>query len=318
MAKGNRLITFFKSRKVNIFLLFLLLALLFSVLTKLSQDYTKTLTLGIVTINVPEDKVIVQDSMQELEVTLSTYGFKLVRYYFNKPSINLNVSAMDRNELFYIWTEQKGFSEVVSQFDANVTINNVNPDTLKFRYDSNAVKMIPVEFISEITFAPGYDSELGFKIEPDSVKVIGPQILVDSINSVKTMPLKLSDVKASISTQVGLESLSNDQLRTSINQINISAEVERFTEGTIDVPVIVKNVPEAISLNIYPKTVQVIYYASLNEFKSIASNSFIVECDYNDVLDGEVSFLIPRITQQPDHVKGARLDIKRIEFIVSK
>lgn len=315
---SKRVLVFFKSRKVNIFLLFLLLALLFSVLTKLSQDYTKTLTLKIETNNIPEDKVIVHDSLQELEVTLSTYGFKLVRYYFNAPTISLNVSAMDRNELYFIWTEQKGFSEVVAQFDPNVIINTVNPDTLKFRYDTNAVKMVPVDFVSDVSYSPGYDSELGFKVEPDSVKVIGPQILVDSIYTVKTIPLEMTDVKASITTQVELEKLENSQLRTSVDQVNVSAEVERFTEGTIDVPVIVKNVPEAISLNIYPKTVQVIYYASLNEFKSIASNSFIVECDYNDVLDGEVSFLIPRITQQPDHVKGARLDIKRIEFIVSK
>ena len=318
MKLKKRTISFFKSKKVNIFFLFLLLALLFSLLTKLTRDYTKTITLNIEPTNIPEDKVIIKDSIQKLDVTLTTYGFKLIRYYFNTPTVNLDVSYMDKNEEYYIWTQQKGFSGIVSQFDPNVTINTINPDTLKLRYDSNAVKVVPVELHTEVEFSPGYDLYDNYQLEPDSVKVIGPKVLVDSIERVHTKSLKLTEITADISTVVQLEELENDQLRTAVNTVLVQAKVDRFTEGTIDVPVIVKNVPEDIRLNIYPKSIQVIYYASLEEFKNIASNSFIVECDYSEAIESEASYLTPRITQKPDRVKSARLNIKRIEFIVSK
>ena len=42
----------FKSKKINVLLVFVLLALLFSILTKLSKDYTKTISFDIEMIDI--------------------------------------------------------------------------------------------------------------------------------------------------------------------------------------------------------------------------------------------------------------------------
>ncbi|NNK87269.1 MAG: YbbR-like domain-containing protein [Flavobacteriaceae bacterium] len=307
---------FMKSGRINIFLLFVLLALLFSLLTKLSRDYTQTLSMDLRPVNVPEDKVIVKDSLQKINVTLSTYGFKLIRYAVAKPIIDIDFSALDNDETYYYWTQQREFSKVVDQFDPNVRIETINPDTLKFRYDTNAVQKVPVILDANIKFSSGFDIIDSIQLEPDSIRVIGPSILIDTVSTIKTRPLTLEDINSDITELVDLIPPDNVQISLSDQQVTVKAKVEKFTEGSVQVPVIVKNVPEDTRINIYPKTVEVIYYASLNEFKDIVPNSFIVECDYGQTLESDINFLVPKLSKKPDKVKQARLGTKRIEFIL--
>ena len=108
---------------------------------------------------------------------------------------------------------------------------------------------------------------------------------------------------------------SSEGLKFTHSQVQISAVVERFTEGTINVPINIINIPEGIKLKYYPKEVSVVYYTSLSNFKTISTSSFIVEVDYNS-LNAQDTYLIPKIVQQPDKVKNVRLNEKRIEFIL--
>ncbi|MBT8266496.1 MAG: YbbR-like domain-containing protein [Bacteroidia bacterium] len=318
MIKKQRGISLLRKRKINIFFLFFLLALIFSILTKLSTDYTQTISFTVEASHIPEDKVIIKDSIQKLNITLTTYGFKLIRYQLSEPSIEINIDRLDKDDHYFIWTEHKEFANIVAQFDANVKIDNINPDTLKLRYDTNAVKKIPVILNSKIKFSPGYDLLNSFAITPDSVKVIGPKIVIDAISEVQTDTLEQIEVNKDISTSVALQISGNDQITYSQNKVKVEGRVDRFTEGSVSVPVIVKNVPENVNLKIYPKSIDVIYYASLEDFKNIGPNSFIVACDYKDVLQEESSYLTPIIIQQPEFIKGVRLNLKRIEFFITK
>ena len=153
MGLRKRIQNNIKSRRINIFLVFVLLAVLFSLLTKLSRDYTHNFQLGIETVNVPEDKIIINDSLQKLDITLTTYGFKLIRYSFAEPVIKIDFNRLDRTENHFIWTKAREFSRVVEQFDPNVRIEAINPDTLLFQFDNNTVKSVPVILQQKIEFA---------------------------------------------------------------------------------------------------------------------------------------------------------------------
>ncbi len=306
----------FKRKKLNVFLGFVLLALIFSILTKLSKDYTQSLTLSIQPINIPEDKIIVLDSTHKLDVTITTYGFKFIRYFINPPKVNIDMTNLDRNESFFIWTEKKEFSNIVAQFDPNVKIENIQPDTLKFRYDSNAVKLIPVVLDAKIGFSAGHDMVDDVIIVPDSVRLIGPGILIDSITEVYTKTLTVENVQSDLMQSIALEAFENPQLRLSETEVTVSAKVDKFTEGSVDVPVIVKNIPEGQAYSIYPKIIKVFYYASLAAFNDITSQGFIVECDYKESTGSGLNYLVPKLVETPKAVKSARLNINRIEFVL--
>lgn len=311
----NKIVSLFRSRKANVFILFLVLALLFSVLTKLSSDYTKTVPFKVENQNVPEDVVIISDSLHTLDITLTTYGFKFLRYYLDRPSVMLNFDKLSKTESAYYWTKNNGLADLVAQFEANVKIESVNPDSLVFRYDKNATKLIPVVANTKLSFAPGFDIVETLELSPDSVKAVGPQSILDSIYSVSTDTLKLGNVNKDISTSVAIDLLHvSDQVKFSHEDINVNAKVEKFTEGSVDVPISIRNLPEDFRIKYYPKTIKVFYYTSLGNFKNVTAEGFTVVCDFENISD-DTTFLIPELTNSPKGVKNVRLDTKRVEFI---
>ena len=145
---------------------------------------------------------------------------------------------------------------------------------------------------------------------------IGSKFLIDSITEIVTEQLKIKDVNSNllVSLNLNLPKYAED-LKFSHNQVQVIAEIEKFTEGSIKVPVNIINIPDGIKIKYYPKEVSVVYYTSLSNFKSISASNFIVECDYS-TLHSDDTYLTPKIMQQPDVVKNVRLNEKRIEFIL--
>lgn len=307
-----------KSKRINVFLLFLALSFMFLLLTKLTKDYTKTITFNIEPINAVENHVILKDSTHKFDITFRSYGFKFLRYYLSTPSVTVDLKDLDSSDKNYVWTSVKGIAHINSQFSENVKLLAVNPDYVIFKYDINGIKKVPIHFTSEVAFSPGFDILDGYKITPDSIKMVGPQILLDSIELVSTEVLRLSDINGNIDMQLNIILPdSSENIVYSHKKINVNGQVDKFTEGTIEVPIDLVNVPADISVNYFPKTINVLYYTSLSNFKQVKNSDFIVECDFNNLKE-ESTFLEPKLIKFPENVKNIKLGQKHIEFIISK
>mgnify|MGYP000530706432 CR=1 FL=1 len=314
----QNILSYLKSKRLNVFLLFVVLAFLFSVLSKLSKEYTHSFTFKINAINVPEEHVILNDSTNAMTIDLTTYGFKHIKYYLTQPEIDVDFSNLSKTPSHYKWIEANELSKIINQFDANIEVKNITPDTISFKYDVNSVKMVPVKLVSNIKFFAGYDVVGDYGLEPDSVKVIGPKSVVEAIIDIKTKPLNLENVNSNIDQAIELNLPNNSEdIKISKGTVRVNGNVEKFTEGTIDVPVSVINTPENVKINFYPKIVPVVFYTSLSDFKSISSSSFLVQCDFKDIKENS-TYLIPRIAKQPETIKSAKLNVKQIEFIIVK
>lgn len=312
MSKLSKL---FKSKKVNVLALFVLLALLFSLLTKLSRDYTKTISFDVEMLNIPDEHLVLKDSLQKINVTMTTYGFNFLKYYFVKPNLQVDFNNLKNSNFSYLWIKSNEFQNVVNQFSTSTVINSISPDTIYFNYDSYYVKSIPVVLNEDISFASGFDVDGTYIIQPDSIKIIGAKSVLDSINNIETKSLVIDNINSNISTSINLKlPEGNSDIKFSENKVLLSATVSKFTEGSLIVPLVVKNIPEGISIKYFPKEVEVIFYTSLDYYKTIAVNNFKVECDYTKLSSDNK--LVPIITKQPDKVKNVRLSTKSIEFII--
>ncbi|WP_418604350.1 YbbR-like domain-containing protein [Hwangdonia sp.] len=309
--------TSIKTRKINVFFLFLFFAFIILILTKLSKEYTNTVVFNIDKINVPQENIILNDSSAKLNITLKTHGFKWLTYYFNKPKIAIDfVKDVDKIDSTFVWSKSKAYLLASTQFGKQVELLNISPDTLRFRFDVNLVKKVPVILNDDINFSQGFDVSKPFKITPDSIKVIGPNVLVSQVHSVETEPIKLNDVKSDVNKVIQLQLPKNSKdLTFSDKTVSLTATVEKFTEGTLKLPINIKNIPNNKTINYFPKTVNVTYYTSLNNFKTISAKDFRVECDFSKTT-GNQSFLLPELTKFPETVKRAKINQQHIEFII--
>jgi YbbR domain-containing protein len=153
-------------------------------------------------------------------------------------------------------------------------------------------------------------------IKPDSIKVIGTQAEVEQINKVETEILNLKEVSDTIDAVLPLKKLDNSKIKFSKNSINVLAKVEKFTEGTLEVPVTIVNKPLDISINYFPKAIAVSYYVSLNNYKNVKPLDFKVECDFSEIENTNNTFFIPKLVKSPDLVKNVRLKQNKVEFIL--
>lgn len=307
-----------KSKKLNVFGLFFLLAFLILVITKLSDTYVETIAFNVQYKNLPDKNIITLDSIPKINVTVSTHGFKLLSYYFHDKNYQLDFEKSTFvNDNNYVWLADKGIYDLKQLLGNNVDVISIKPDTLLLPFGTLSVKKVPVILKSKINYASGYDTLNGLKILPDSVNIIGTQKDIDTINYVETKPFNLENIKVNINSNLDLEfANSSDRLKLSESTIHVTAQVEKFTEGTFEVPITILNLPDNVEINYFPKHIKVSYYLSLNDYKGVKLSDFIIECNYSDVLKSGKSFFKPKLIVNSAKVKSARMKQNKVEYII--
>ena len=193
----KQILSLIESRKINVFLLFLLMSFSILMFTKLSKNYTNTLAFKIEKINVPEEKVILNNSDSIVNVTLKTHGFKWFKYYLGRPTLTVDFSkdVAENNAVFIC--DNSNLEFIANRALTNqVELIKVSPKRLEFNFDVNLVKKVPVVLKSNIIFTQGFNISESYKLQPDSIKVIGPHSIAKKIEYVETEAVKLARVRA--------------------------------------------------------------------------------------------------------------------------
>lgn len=306
-----------KNKRINVFILFLLSAFVILMFTKLSKQYTNTIAFKIEKINVPNENVILNDSVF-LNITLKTHGFKWLTYYLSKPKIKIDfINDVYKEDGVFVYSKSKAYLNN-TQFDNEVELLSISPQKLTFRYGVNLVKKVPVKINTDIKFSPGYSNSSAFMIEPDSIVIVGPNILVSEFEFIEMETLTIKDVRTDLNEIIKLKlPINSTDLKFSTKQVFLKAKVEKFTEGTLKIPVTLINAPKNSVIKYFPKTVSLSYYVSLSDFSTITKKDFKVVCDFSKTNENQ-SFLIPELVKEPSTVKNIKIGQKRIEFIITK
>ena len=315
----SKIRTFVKSRKLNVFLIFFLFAFFILMLSRLSASYTNTVKFNVALKNIPDQIIVLNDSSNTLNFTMTTDGFEWVKYYLKTPSIEIDFkNEVKKADSLYVWSLSRGFAGINSQFNKNVTVKTINPDTLLFKVDINDVKMIPVKANSKIDYSPGYNVLNAIVTSPDSVKVIGPESLLSKLKTLETEMLIKKDANKAFNTRLKLKLDALDsQISVKTKSVSVNINVEKFTEGTLNIPVAIINVPKNVKVNYFPKTINLSYYTSLESYNNISVDDFEVICDFKEH-NSKSSYLTPKLLKFPKAIKTSRLHEQKIEYIISE
>jgi hypothetical protein len=307
-----------RARRLNVFLLFLALAFIISLLSKFSNPRTHTLQFDLQPTNLPQQELLTQDQLPKLEVTVTANGFNLLKIAFQKLRLNLDFSTLQKKDNTYYWNESMHLLELSKFFNTNTTIENIRPNSLTFNYVTQFEKKVPVAIKLTPNFVVGYDLETPLKSQPDSIAIVGPKQYLNSIDEISTQNIELDAVQKDIKINLDLD-ISNypSYLKFSKTKVWISGRVDKFTEGKLLVPVQLVNLPENLLLSVFPKEIPVIFYTSLSTFNTIDVNDFRIECDYNS-LDLSSNVMIPKLVSYPKSAKTAELQINSLEYIITK
>ena len=309
-----------RSGKLNVFLLFLLLSFSVLLFTKLSQTYRNSLIVEIDPRDIPENQILQVDSLPKIELTYSDYGFKIIYHNFKKHKfpveLQKNVSKTSRS---YSWKSNQNNNQIKAFLGKTAENISVKPDSIKLPFDTLNVVKVPVLLQSKFKYEMGYDALDSIVISPDSIKLIGAESKIREIKSVNSEELVMTNVKNDIAETVGLKVPEGyEGIKFKPENVQVTMRVGKFTEGEIEVPVIVNNVPNAVELNYFPKKIKVVYYVSLQDYKSVKVSDFRIDCNFNEAQKQGRSFFIPQLHIKNDIVKSAKMKQDKVEYIIVK
>lgn len=312
--KKSNILDFLKKRNINRFSIFFGIAFIFLIFSKLSSDYNQLIKLKVKFTDLEEEIIIKDDTSNTIDLVVEAKGFALVPYVFkNSKTISLNASEdviVKQDEL--IFEVQKNSFLLEEQLGASYKIRSLKPEVLHIRYSKRASKYVPINLKTNIGYATGFDIKGDFAISVDCVKVVGTIDRIKSINSIITNELKLANVNTDIKETLNLVEI--EEVEVFPKSITVEADVKRFTEGKVEVPLTIINKPENVIINYFPKTVTLSYYVDLESFNSITPSDFTVECDFNQISDNQTYF-VPIVTKMPKFIKRINIKQKRVDFI---
>lgn len=308
--------TKFKRTNFKAFSFFLLFSFLIWVLVQFSKKYEETIRFSVAYTQVPKDKIITKEPVY-LNLKIKENGFKIAWVSLFKKKLNIDLTELEANGKELVYNIENNTQNIRQQLGLSVEDVVFLDKYLRVNYQQKTVKIVPVISQVSVDFNPGFSTNDFLKISPDSIKISGPKGIIDEINALKTVPFKLKNVDSDVTGTVAIDTFGIGKITLYKRNVDYNLTVEKFTEGKVEVPINVINAPEEMDIAIFPKTVNVIFKVSLENFKEITKSDFRVICDYNDLEEGQ-GFFIPKVVKSPKMVTNLRLNINKVQFVIKK
>ena len=309
--------TRFRKTDFNSFLFFLFFAVVIWIFVQFSKQYNEVLEIPVRYINVPPDKLLLESNPRKIQLRMQENGFRIAWFSLFPPSLTIDLSRayVEDGSLVYVIDENR--SDIQSQLEIDFDDSKFVRDALVLAFEQKKEKKLPVKSEIEIEYAVGYSAVDALAIEPDSVRVSGPDNILDTLSQLRTFPLKLTKVKTDQSGFVYLDTTNLPNLSFYRNKVKYSVNVEKFTEGKVQVPIELINVPQDLNVVIFPKETMLFFQVNLKDFNKVTASDFRVVANFANVR-GEQDFLIPEVIKKPDFTSNIRLNEKKIQFIIKK
>ena len=302
----------FSSGKTNVFLVFLGLAIITSLISKLVSTYEKNIDFTVSPSDLPNDKVLTNQTSKKISLKLKGYGFNFAKYYFKNPELTFSVNEMKSNKSSFIWTKEKNLFSL-ERFVSPMTLLNISEDSLVFYFDKYITKSIPVNGFTEIKYAAGYGNFGPLKLTPESVKVIGPSNTTQVIKSINTEIISFENVKNDVKGKIKLNLDGFENTIIENTEVEYFLNVDQYTEETVDVNINVVTNFNKSSFNFFPKTVKVKFLVSVDNYVKINPIDFKIECYVDDLFKNDYSL---EVVKKPDFIKNVSLNTGKIQLIL--
>ena len=302
------------------FFVFLTLSLLIWLLITLSKEYVAQVSLNVSYEALPQNQLLQAAPKEEIEIIAKGTGFKLLATRFFNHRVQLktnNLSKKGAEKHFFLASNQK--MHIQKQLVSGLLLEAFLKDTIYLDIGNLVSKKVPVISNLKIEYRIGFDALKPVAIKPDTILVTGPENQIKAIESLSFAPLLLENVSVNFSKKVPLlvpENLKNVHFNK--RDVLVNGFVEKFTEGSFSIPFTVKNLPDNLNINTFPKEVNVFFKVDLPRFNQAKESNFTVVCDYRVSEINGLSYLIPKIISKPNFIKNVKIIPNKIEFLIQK
>lgn len=306
------------SKKVFTFIICLCIASLLWVVHALNVNYKYTLHIPVKFSNLPNNKLIVGDLPEKLDIEIKTSGLKLLFIIFNKNNseIQIDFNSLKTNAKSQAYSISNGNFNLRNSINFNVEILKIRPDTLFFTGNNASARLIPVKLNLRAEMKPGFTLTSKPTINPAYVSVSGDSIAISKLDTIYTTSITLKEVCKNYSSSIVLQK-PDGNIHYNVKEVQVNFNVDRLTETTLKLPVEFINKTTNETIKLLPNVVTIKYLVSMKDYDNITANSFKATVNYNQVKEHQKNLKVELI-RKPSEVKIVSIEPSNISYLIFK
>lgn len=306
------------NREFIIFTLFLGISCAFWLVTVLNDNMEREFGVEIRLINIPKDVILTSDSIDTVRVVVRDKGFAIAQYEYGdilKPII-VDFKTLKHSDDNGTITNSELQKLITKMLKSSTHIVQMKPEKLTYYFSQGLGKKVPVRFDGTLTAATSYYIS-DTKMDPDSVMIYGPQILLDRIQAITTVKTTITGIEKDLYQEIAL--LQPEGIKVVPAKVSLQASVDILTEGVVEVPIKTVNVPEGMFLKTFPARVKISFVVTTANFRNVKPEQFSVEIDYNDIAKDPERKTCPLILRlSPVSALHPQMSISEVEYLIER
>ncbi len=310
------------NKRLYVVLLCFFISAIFWLLIALSHDYPTTLIFPVQYVNLPGKKVVMNDLPAKIAVQLKASGFKIMLFGFKdeQDPVQVDVSSSLRTSLIHTdvlsLPTQSFLLDFSRKLGKEITITGFQPDSIVFNFSDLITKKVPVIPAYSATFEKQYDSTGVASVNPREIDVSGPPSIISELQSVSTESIKLENLKGTVKQKVKL--IKNKLLSYNVNEVELTLQVEKFTEGSVEIEIHPVNKTTGYSLKTFPDKVKVRYLVSLSAYNNVDPSMFDAVVDASEMEKKNQTKLKVQLMTSPSYVRITMIEPEKVDYILRK
>ena len=304
-----------EKRRVSLFFFCLIFATGAWLFFALSNRYVYKVNTLVKYTALPQNKAFhpLQSDTVTLQVEGSGWQLVFSKLRIKPQSVTVNLKNLTKNN-FITFSEQ--LRSVNQQFETDQKVVFVQPDTLYFDFSTRSVKKVPIKLVNSISFEPQYNISNKIQMTPEYVTVTGPFDDLLEVDVWETKPIKLTDVKSTISVNIPLKKPSKANINIYPTLIDVKIPVDEFTEMSLDVPIKILNNKTYRNVKLLPDKVRITYMMALTNSQKVTRNSFTASVDMKNWTEKKYPQLPVILSKFPEFCKIIRIEPQALDFII--
>lgn len=187
------------------------------------------------------------------------------------------------------------------------------PEKIRTNYHVQTSKRVPIILQAQVQCASQYQLQSSPYLSSDSIDIYGTENTINSIDSIYTDSLTLTNLRDSITQTINL--LIPSSIRCETSQITVTFKAEQFTDKSFTLPIQPLNVPEGQHMRLFPQQTTVVVRVGISHYAQVMLEDLHAVCYYPtkscDALPIEIQ------TNNP-YISNIRCYPSAVEYIIER
>lgn len=258
-------------------------------------------------------QALVEEIPNSLEVTVKGKGWDLINILF-KGDIRYNLDITKIKKDSRLATGQ--FVSDRLNIPQNVSIVEINPDTIYINFDKVYEKLVPVKNNLKLNLKEGFSIIGEPELTPDSISVKGAAKLLNNLKWIPTEKKVIDNINSDISGTVNIKDTLSNLIKYDQKIVSYKYKIQLSAEKNIEELVVnILNFPDDKEILLIPPNVSVSLRGGVDQLGQITASDLEANIEYSEIENDTLGFIIPEITL-PENVTILKIEPQKLQYII--